>query len=54
MHVDPWGISEVSSADYILVTHPYYDNFSEDDIKEKLTCPEPNTPSPGPSQRASS
>ena len=31
LHVDPWGISEESSADYILVTHPHFDNFSEDD-----------------------
>ena len=32
MHVDPWGVSEESVANYILLTHPHYDNFSEDDI----------------------
>jgi len=32
IHVDPWGIPEDSEADYILLTHPHYDNFSEDDI----------------------
>lgn len=32
IHVDPWGVSEGSQADYILLTHPHYDNFSEDDI----------------------
>ncbi len=32
IHVDPWGVSEGSVADYILLTHPHYDNFSEDDI----------------------
>jgi len=32
LHVDPWGIPEESIADYILVTHPHFDNFSEDDI----------------------
>ena len=32
MHIDPWGVPEESVADYILLTHPHYDNFSEDDI----------------------
>lgn len=32
LHVDPWGVTEESEADYILLTHPHYDNFSEDDI----------------------
>ena len=32
IHVDPWGITEESRADYILLTHPHYDNFSEEDI----------------------
>ncbi|MBV26203.1 MAG: Zn-dependent hydrolase [Gemmatimonadetes bacterium] len=32
IHIDPWGIPEEGKADYILLTHPHYDNFSEDDI----------------------
>jgi len=32
IHVDPWGVSEPGEADYILLTHPHYDNFSESDI----------------------
>ncbi len=32
VHVDPWGLGEESRADYILLTHPHYDNFSEEDI----------------------
>ena len=32
IHVDPWGVTEESEADYILLTHPHYDNFSEEDI----------------------
>jgi L-ascorbate metabolism protein UlaG (beta-lactamase superfamily) len=32
IHVDPCGVTEGSVADYILLTHPHYDNFSEDDI----------------------
>ena len=32
VHVDPWGITESEPADYILLTHPHYDNFSEEDI----------------------
>jgi L-ascorbate metabolism protein UlaG (beta-lactamase superfamily) len=32
VHVDPWGVTERSAADYVLLTHPHYDNFSEEDI----------------------
>ena len=32
IHVDPWGLTEKGDADYILLTHPHYDNFSEEDI----------------------
>lgn len=32
IHVDPWGVKEKAEADYILLTHPHYDNFSEEDI----------------------
>ena len=32
IHVDPCGVTEASVADYILLTHPHYDNFSEEDI----------------------
>jgi L-ascorbate metabolism protein UlaG (beta-lactamase superfamily) len=32
IHVDPIGVDEPSEADYVLLTHPHYDNFSEDDI----------------------
>ncbi len=32
VHVDPWGVTEEGSADYILLTHPHFDNFSEEDI----------------------
>lgn len=39
IHVDPWGVTEVSQADYILLTHPHYDNFSEKDIA-RLRGPE--------------
>ncbi len=33
VHVDPWGVTEESQADYILLTHPHFDNFSEEDIE---------------------
>jgi L-ascorbate metabolism protein UlaG (beta-lactamase superfamily) len=39
VHVDPWGVSEKGKADYILLTHPHYDNFSEEDIA-KVRGPE--------------
>ncbi len=32
IHVDPLRIDEDSKADFVLLTHPHYDNFSEDDI----------------------
>ena len=32
IHVDPWGVPETSTAHFILLTHPHYDNFSEEDI----------------------
>jgi L-ascorbate metabolism protein UlaG (beta-lactamase superfamily) len=32
IHVDPWGSVEETQADYILLTHPHFDNFSEDAI----------------------
>jgi L-ascorbate metabolism protein UlaG (beta-lactamase superfamily) len=32
VHVDPSGVSGDSKADLILLTHPHYDNFSEEDI----------------------
>ena len=31
--VDPLGVSEDGAADYVLLTHPHYDNFSEKDIE---------------------
>ena len=33
IHVDPLGVDEDSQADIVLLTHPHYDNFSEDDIE---------------------
>ncbi len=32
IHVDPLGLTEDSSADVVLLTHPHYDTFSEADI----------------------
>lgn len=32
IHIDPLGVSDDSTADYILLTHPHFDNFSEADI----------------------
>lgn len=32
IHVDPWGVPEPGPADFILLTHPHFDNFSEEDI----------------------
>lgn len=32
IHVDPLRVDEDSKADFVLLTHPHYDNFSEDDI----------------------
>jgi len=39
VHVDPWGVTERGESDYILLTHPHYDNFSEEDIA-KVRGPE--------------
>jgi L-ascorbate metabolism protein UlaG (beta-lactamase superfamily) len=36
VHVDPWHVTEESEADYILLTHPHYDNFSEEDIAKVM------------------
>jgi L-ascorbate metabolism protein UlaG (beta-lactamase superfamily) len=38
IHVDPLGLTEDSQADVVLLTHPHYDNFSEDDI-ERVRSP---------------
>ena len=32
IHVDPLRVDEDSEADFVMLTHPHYDNFSEDDI----------------------
>jgi L-ascorbate metabolism protein UlaG (beta-lactamase superfamily) len=37
LHIDPWGLNEDSAADFILLTHPHYDNFSEEDIARVRT-----------------
>jgi L-ascorbate metabolism protein UlaG (beta-lactamase superfamily) len=37
IHVDPLGLNEDSQADLVLLTHPHYDNFSEDDIARVRT-----------------
>ncbi|UCC26413.1 MAG: MBL fold metallo-hydrolase [Gemmatimonadales bacterium] len=37
VHVDPRGVPDTGTADYILLTHPHYDNFSEDDIHRLRT-----------------
>lgn len=39
IHVDPIGVTDDSRADYILLTHPHYDNFSESDI-DRVRTPE--------------
>jgi L-ascorbate metabolism protein UlaG (beta-lactamase superfamily) len=36
--VDPLGLNEDSKADVVLLTHPHYDNFSEDDIARVRTA----------------
>jgi L-ascorbate metabolism protein UlaG (beta-lactamase superfamily) len=33
VHVDPLGVDEDSEADLVLLTHPHFDNFSEEDIE---------------------
>jgi L-ascorbate metabolism protein UlaG (beta-lactamase superfamily) len=37
LYVDPWGLDEDGEADFILLTHPHYDNFSEEDIARVRT-----------------
>ena len=37
IHVDPIHVSDGSTADIVLLTHPHYDNFSEDDIARVRT-----------------
>jgi len=32
VHIDPLSVDEDSEADFVLLTHPHYDNFSEADI----------------------
>jgi L-ascorbate metabolism protein UlaG (beta-lactamase superfamily) len=32
IHIDPIAVDEDSKADFVLLTHPHYDNFSDDDI----------------------
>ena len=38
VHVDPWGVQEPGPADFILLTHSHFDNFSEEDI-DRLRSP---------------
>ena len=33
IHVDPHRVEDSSPADYVLLTHPHYDNFREEDIE---------------------
>lgn len=37
VYVDPRGVTDEGAADYILLTHPHYDNFSEEDIQRLRT-----------------
>lgn len=37
LYVDPLGLTEDGTADFVLLTHPHYDNFSEDDIDRVRT-----------------
>ena len=37
IHVDPLHVTEDSRAAFVLLTHPHYDNFSEDDIAQIST-----------------
>jgi len=32
IHIDPSGVTESSTSDLVLLTHPHYDSFSEDSI----------------------
>ena len=33
IHVDPHRVEESPPADYVLLTHPHYDNFREEDVE---------------------
>ena len=35
--VDPWSVPDGSEADYVPLTHPHYDNFSEEDVERVRT-----------------
>ncbi|MDA0310499.1 MAG: MBL fold metallo-hydrolase [Gemmatimonadetes bacterium] len=37
IHADPIHVTDNSKADFVLLTHPHYDNFSEDDIERVRT-----------------
>jgi len=37
LHIDPWGLTESGEASFVLLTHPHYDNFSEEDIARVRT-----------------
>ena len=37
VHVDPLGVDGEGAADYVLLTHPHYDNFSEEEIARVRT-----------------
>lgn len=37
LHIDPLGLTEDGAADFILLTHPHYDNFSEEDVARVRT-----------------
>ena len=39
IYVDPLGVGEPTPADFVLLTHPHYDNFSEEDI-ERVRAPD--------------
>ena len=39
VHVDPLGVTEGSRAAVVLLTHPHFDNFSEEDIA-RVRAPE--------------
>jgi len=37
VHVDPLGVPDGVEADFVLLTHPHFDNFSEEDIERVRT-----------------
>lgn len=37
IHLDPRGLDEDGQASFVLLTHPHYDNFSEEDIARVRT-----------------